>query len=101
MVLSTTIYGSGQKNGAKAETLPDTEEDAKVDSAMVQAQNLLKNPLTAPLAPLAMFIATMQKGGGIGGPMPARDFSPWGSLVQETSTDTLNKKNIFGAGGSN
>jgi len=101
MVLKTVIYGSGNKNAVKAENLNETEAQAANDNAMKQAQDLMKNPLTLPLAPLAMAIASIQAGGGIGGPMPARDFSPWGTLVQEESTSTLNRKNIFGAGGSN
>jgi len=97
----TIIYGSGNGNNADSrEKVPEAAEAEKPNEMMVNAEKMLSNPLTAPLAPLAMFVAALQ-GAGTGGPMPARRFSPRGALVQEMSTKTLTDKNIFGAGGYN
>lgn len=100
--MKTMIYGSGaEKEAAAREKVPEAHEEAKPNEMMVNAQKMLSNPLTAPLAPLAMIVASIQEGGGIGAPMAARRFSDRGALVQTMSTRDLDNKNIFGAGGSN
>lgn len=96
MPYETVIYGSG--NGKIADTKEKTgaaDQAAAIDQEMKVAGQLAANPLTAPLAPLAMAIASLKRGGLVGRPMAARDFSPWGEVVPTTTTKALNQRNIF------
>jgi len=102
MPISTIIYGSAVKREAETrESVNGAEKGAAPESMMANAQKLASNPLTLPLAPLAMLVASIQQGGDLlGSPMAARKFSDRGSLVQTMSTSDLDRKNIFGSGGS-
>jgi hypothetical protein len=94
MPWKTIIYGSGAEEGR--DKLDEAKQKENAESKFTLAQQLASNPLTAPLAPLALIAATLQSGSALGGPMAARDFTPYGELVPKIGTKTLNDQNIFG-----
>ena len=94
MPWKTILYGSGAEEGR--DKLDGAAQKEKAEDKFTLAKQLASNPLTAPLAPLALIMATLQSGSAVGGPMAARDFTPYGSLVPKTGTTTLNSQNIYG-----
>lgn len=94
MPWKTIIYGSGAA-GEGREKLDEAKQTEKAETKFTLAMQLASNPLTAPLAPLALIAATLESGGATGGPMAAREFTPYGSLVPKTGTAALNSQNIF------
>jgi hypothetical protein len=94
MPWKTIIYGSGAAGESK-DKLDEAKQAEKTEDKFSLAMQLASNPLTAPLAPLAMIAASLEAGSAVGGPMAARDFTPYGELVPKIGTTTLNSQNIF------
>ena len=89
------IYGSGV-TGESKDKLDEAKAVEKAEDKFNLARQLASNPLTAPLAPLAMIAACIDHGNAVGGPMQAREFTPYGELVPKIGTQTLNNQNIYG-----
>ena len=95
----TMIYGSGAMDANSREGVARDPRETAGEDAMATAKQLASNPLTLPLAPLAMLVSSLQQGAaGLGGPMGPRRFSPSGKVVPTWTTNELYRKSFFGEG---